>query len=284
MFRYSKLAAFGLIAALAACSRAPQAVNEVVSVPVAKVPDSPTDSAWGNAPEHTAKLLLQDLVEPRLSKPSTAEVKVRSVTNGSEIAFRLTWADAVVNDLPGPGKFLDGCAVQIPRVREVNPPEPQMGQSTKPVDITFWRADWQATVNGRPDTIHSIYPNATVDHYPFEAKSLEPGSAAQKEMATRYSPAAASGNRRVGPRQTPVEDLVAEGPGTLSPNAGSGSRGKGEHTPTGWSVVIVRKTPQGLDAKNRTQIAFAVWEGSKQEAGARKMRTGWIPLSMREAR
>ncbi|MBI4907914.1 MAG: hypothetical protein HY820_30090 [Acidobacteria bacterium] len=283
MLRFRILAAALMIVA-AGCSRAPQAVNEVVSLRVSKIPDTPPDAVWSNAPEHTAKLLLQDLVEPRLAKASTPEVKVRSVTNGSEIAFRLTWPDAVVNDVPEPGRFPDGCAVQIPRVREVDPPEPQMGQSSRPVDITFWRADWQASVNGRPDNIRSIYPNAAVDHYPFEAKSLEPGSAAQREMATRYSPAAASGNRRAGPRDVPVEDLVAEGPGTLSPRPGAGSRGKGEHGAAGWSVVIVRKSPQGLDVRTRTQIAFAVWEGSKQETGARKMRTGWIPLSVREAK
>jgi hypothetical protein len=28
-------------------------------------------------------------------------------------------------------------------------------------------------------------------------------------------------------------------------------------------------------------MAFAVWQGSRTEAGARKMRTGWIPLVRR---
>lgn len=265
------------------CKRSTPVSNEVVSLKVGALPSTAADGAWASAPEHTAKLLLQDLVEPRLMKSSTAEVRVRSVNNGSEIAFQLSWADAVVNDLPGPSRFLDGCAVQIPKVREPNPPDPQMGQSTKPVEIAFWRADWQASVNGRKDTITSLYPNASIDHYPFEAKSLEAGSVAQKEMATRYAPAQAVGNRRVGPRETPVEDMIAEGPGTLSPNPGFGSRGKGERTANGWSVVIIRKMPAGLAPKERTQVAFAVWEGSKEEAGARKMRTGWIPLSVQEA-
>lgn len=271
-----------LLAFAVACRRAAPTATEVVAAHAAKVPISPTDSAWSSAPEHTARLLLQDLVDPRLMKPSTAEVHVRALTSGSEIAFRLSWADPVVNDTPGPGRFLDGCAVQIPKTREPNPPDPQMGQSAKPVEIAFWRADWQASVNGRKDSIQSIYPNASVDHYPFEAKSLEPGSAAQKEMAARYAPAQAVGNRRVGPREFPVEDLIAEGPGTLSPNAGAGSRARGERTADGWSVVIVRKMPEGLAPKERTQIAFAVWEGSQREVGARKMRSGWIPLSVKE--
>ena len=34
-----------------------------------------------------------------------------------------------------------------------------------------------------------IAHNATVDHYPFEAASLEKGSDAQRQMASRYAPA-----------------------------------------------------------------------------------------------
>lgn len=270
------------LAVATGCRQTAPTATEVVAVRMAKLPAEPGGSEWNSAPEYTAKLLLQDLVDPRLLKPSTQEVRVRAASNGSDVAFRLTWADPVVNDLPGPGRFLDGCAIQIPRKIEANPPDPQMGQAGRTVDIAFWRADWQASVNGRKDTIQSLYPNASVDHYPFEAKSLEPGSALQKEMAMRYAPAQAAGNRRVGPREFPVEDMVAEGPGTLSPNGSGGSRGKGERTRDGWAVVIVRKAPEGWAPRTRTQIAFAVWEGSANEVGARKMRTGWVPLSLKE--
>lgn len=266
----------------AGCGRGPALVNEVVAVPAQKPPVAPTDSAWNGAPEHIAKLLLQDLVEPRLMKASTAEVHVRALQNGSEIAFRLEWNDATQNDLPGPAKFLDGCAVQIPEKIEASPPDPQMGSAGHPVQITFWRADWQASVNGRKDEIQALYPNATVDHYPFQAHSLEPGSAAQKEMMNRYAPAQAVGNRRTGPREFPVEAMTAGGPGTLAPDKSGYARGQGVRTKAGWSVVLLRKFPEGLAPKTRTNVAFAIWEGSAQEVGSRKMRTGWIPLSVRE--
>jgi hypothetical protein len=42
--------------------------------------------------------------------------------------------------------------------------------------------------------------------------------------------------------------------------------------------VLTRRVPTGLAPGRRTQVAFAVWEGAHGEAGARKMRTGWIPL------
>jgi len=53
-------------------------------------------------------------------------------------------------------------------------------------------------------------------------------------------------------------------------------------TKGGWAVVITRPLPDGLSPRSRTQIAFAVWNGGAGEVGARKMRTGWVPLSMRE--
>jgi hypothetical protein len=266
------------------CRRGVERTTEVAAVRAAALPLDPAHAAWNDAPEHAAKLLLQDLVDPRLMQVSTPEVLVRALTNGAEIAFRLSWADSTEDDLPGPGRFLDGCAIQIPSRIEADLPDPQMGQAGKPVEIAFWRADWQASVNGRPDDLRSLYPNATVDHYPFQAEPLQPGFAARQEAARRYAPAAAVGNRRTGPREAPVEDMIAEGPGTLAPAPSGASRAKGVYGKQGWSVVVVRPLPAGLAPRTRTAVAFAVWEGSHQEVGARKMRTGWIPLAVREAK
>jgi DMSO reductase family type II enzyme heme b subunit len=270
-----------LAAAVGACRSAPAPVVDVVALPVAMLPDDPNDFAWNSAPEHVAKLLLQDLVEPRLQAASTPDVRIRALTSGNEISLRLAWMDASVDDLPGAGRFNDGCAVQVPQKPSATAPDPQMGMAGNGVAITFWRADWQASVSGRGDTIRDLYPNATVDHYPFEAPSLEKGSAAQQSLSREYAPAEGAGNRRGGARTSAVEDLVAEGPGTLSPAGATRARGRGIRTSDGWAVVIVRPLPDGLTATTPSIIAFAVWEGSKQEAGARKMRTAWIPLSIR---
>lgn len=268
------------VSLLCGCRRGRPPTNEVVAVWAAKVPLDPFDRAWDQAPEHLAKLIPQDLVEPRLMQPSTAEVRVQALASGGEIAFRLRWQDAHRNDAPRPGEFVDACAVQLPRRIEREPLDPQMGQAGRPVEITLWRADWQAWTEGRGDSIRDLYPNAAVDHYPFEARSLESGSPAQEEMARSYAPARTLGNSRSGPRQSPVEDLVAEGPGTLAPSP-AGSKGKGARTADGWAVVLSRRLPTGLAPRARTQVAFAVWEGSREETGSRKMRTGWIPLLMR---
>ncbi|HSB10121.1 MAG TPA: ethylbenzene dehydrogenase-related protein [Blastocatellia bacterium] len=265
---------------VSSCRKSPVLTPEVVAISAASVPLDPGDRAWDNVSEHLEPLVLQDLVEPRLMEASTPAVRVRAITNGEEIAFRIEWPDSTRDDLPGPAHFVDACAVQVPSVVEASVPAPQMGEVGKGVEIAYWRADWQAALDGREDTIRSIYPNASVDHYPFDAPSLEKGSDAQKEMSTRYAPAAAVGNRRVGPRESSVEDLLAEGPGTLSRAPQAGSKGRGLRTEAGWSVVILRRMPNGLAPGVRSQVAFAVWEGAHGEVGARKMRTGWVPLMM----
>lgn len=265
--------------ALAACQKAPPtSTAEVVVVNRASLPSDPTDAAWNDAPIHIAPLILQDMVEPRLLKPSTTEVRVRAITDGTRVALRLDWIDPTKADLPGPARFSDACAVQFPAKVMADMPAPQMGEKGKPVEITFWRASWQAAVDGRGDTITDIYPNAAVDHYPFQAPSLETGSPPQREMEARYSPARSLGNRMSGPRERPVENLLAEGPGTLVSALPTGSDGRGRRTTDGWSVLISRPLPNGLAPGTRTQAAFAVWQGAQQEAGSRKMRTGWIPI------
>ena len=268
---------------LTGCGKTHQPVTtpDVVIVAAVDVPKNPDDQAWESAPEHAAKLLLQDMVEPRLLTASTAEVRIRAIRGGNEVAFRLEWVDATTNDLSEGARFCDGCAIQLPAKNDPNVTAPQMGESGRPVEIAYWNAGWQAVVDGRGDSIKDIYPNATIDHYPFEAASLSKGSDVQKKMAARYAPARALGNTMAGPRDVPVQDLIADGPGTLVPAKATTSKGCGRRTATGWAVVITRSLPAGIVDQGRSQVAFAVWEGSQQEVGSRKMRTGWIPFGVK---
>ncbi|NLY02904.1 MAG: hypothetical protein GXY83_43185 [Rhodopirellula sp.] len=276
---FATIAIVGL-AVPAGCRRveAPPATS-VVLAGVAKLPTDAADPAWNAAPQYVAKLIPQDLVDPRLMEPSTAELRVRAVSDGDQAAFRLQWTDETTDDFPIPGRFADACAVQLPATARPTVPLPQMGEAGQPVAITFWSASLQAIVDGRGDSLKDIYPNASIDHYPFQASSLKPGSAEQEAMAARYAPARALGNPMAGPRKTPVQDLIAEGPGTLGPAPSTDSDGRGGRTENGWAVVIRRPLPSGFAEQSHTQVAFAVWQGSHDEVGARKMRTGWITLT-----
>jgi len=278
---HSALLFAGLAAGLAGCSKqraAPPPVEVTVTSVAGTLPADPGDARWNEASEFPAAMIPQDMVEPRQLAATTLEVRVKALTDGARIAFRLEWNDPGKDDLPMPAHFTDACAVQVPAKVTADVPAPQMGEPGRAVEIAYWRASWQAVVDGRGDTIQELYPNAKPDHYPFEAHSLPEGSDARREMEARYAPARSLGNRMAGPRDRPVEDLVAEGPGTLAPAGSTDSAGKGLRTSQGWSVVISRRMPNGLAPDKRSQVAFAVWAGEHGEIGARKMRTGWIPL------
>ncbi|HIQ20833.1 MAG TPA: hypothetical protein EYH34_06320 [Planctomycetes bacterium] len=256
--------------------------SHVELVAVGSLPSGPDDPAWQAAPEFTASMILQDLVDPRMTELSTSELRIRAVTDGTQVAFRLQWADPTRDDLIDSARFTDACAVQLPATIEPTLPAPQMGEEGHPVEITYWTAAWQAEVDGRARSLKQLYPNSTVDHYPFEAASLEPGSPTQQAMEVRYAPALAAGNPMAERRTTSVEQLVAAGPGTLTHAPDSSVTGRGERTADGWAVVILRPLPEGFASQPETHVAFAVWDGSNDEVGSRKMRTAWITMTQSE--
>ena len=104
------------------------------------------------------------------------------------------------------------------------------------------------------------------------------GHGAAKNILAKGYPLTVLGHRN----RAPVEDLVAEGPGTLRRADTRKSSGRGQRTASGWSVVISRPLPNGLSAAVPMQVAFAVWRGDQHEVGARKMRSAWITLAMKE--
>lgn len=274
------LAAMGTAFLVAACAKkGPKPLPEVVAFHRATLPATAADPAWKDVPAYTAVLVPQDMVEPRLMRSSTPLMHIQSLTDGERIAFRLSWADSSADKLPGASRFTDACAVQLPAEPGPDVPAPQMGEKNRPVEISYWNAGWQSKADGRPDSIQALYPNAHVDHYPFEAAPLGKGTPEQQAMAKRYSPARAV-NRNEHPAGRPVQDLIAEGPGTITPAPETRSQGDGRWSANAWDVVIARPLPAAMRGVKRSQVAFAVWKGERQEVGARKMRSVWLPLAL----
>ncbi len=272
---------------LAACGKevgpAPSP-TEVRAIQVPALLEDPMDPAWARVPVHVEKLLLQDQTDPRTPERSVESVSVQAVHDGQRIALRLEWPDSTRDVLVGPSVFSDAAAVQVPVAAGGDVPDAAMGLQGRPVRIHMWKAAWQEAVEAGQDPLKALYPNAHTDHYPFEAAKDE---ASRAEMATRYAPARAVRNPVAAP-QGPTQDLWAEGFGTLTADPATVSRGRGIHEAGAWHVVISRpldaEADRALRPGARTYAAFAVWEGSHGNVGARKMRTGWVPLVIEEGR
>ena len=130
------------------------------------------------------------------------------------------------------------------------------------------------------ETVAALRPNASIDHYPYQAAKGE----GRAELERQYAPAKNVGNPMTVRPNGAVQALVAEGFGTLSPAVGQEVRGAGAWHDRTWSVVLARPLgdPQTtpLAAGGRTYVAFAIWDGSAGDVGARKMRSVWVPLEL----
>jgi DMSO reductase family type II enzyme heme b subunit len=158
-----------------------------------------------------------------------------------------------------------------------------MGEAGKAVRIWYWKAVWQddaaRAARGSGDRIATLYPNAAVDHYPFEANPQ-----ARAEMEKRYAPARAAGNPITArPNGGAVQVLVAEGFGNTRVAPGQPGRGKGQWAGGKWRVTLARPLAGGAELGSlvvgrRTYVAFALWDGAQAHTGSRKMRSEWVPL------
>lgn len=281
-----------IITGLAACSRGPVQDTQQVAAKLVTQPlpfEDPGSSLWSQSTEHPAKLMVQDVTEPKLVEPGISLVKVRALHNREWVVFRLEWSDPTNNLIPFSGRSSDAAALQFPMTQSADVPDAAMGQAGKGVRIWYWKAVWQDDAAraqaGKGDRVATLYPNAAPDHYPYAAAKDAAGRA---EMEKRYAPASAAGNPVLArPNSGPVQVLVAEGFGNTTVTLTQAGRGKGNWTAGNWVTTIARPLHGGaelgdLEVGKRGYLAVAVWDGEKGHTGSRKMRSGWIPFLLGE--
>lgn len=243
--------------------------------------DDPGADAWERTNEVVVPVLAQEVVAPNLDSLGVSELAVRALTNGADLAFRLTWDDPTVDDLDGVNGYHDAVAVMLPPVPGQKPAI-TMGAAGSPVHILQWRATWQRDVDSLGNTgVDQIYPRVVHDVMPDDV--LPP------ETAALYWVGRKAGNplSQVD-RTTPVEQIVAEGFGTTTHLPRSDARGRGVHDGSSWSVTlgfpVVR---EGLGAPLRPGeewwVSFAVWLGDRKNRGGRKHYVDWVPLRLEAA-
>ncbi|MBI3098586.1 MAG: hypothetical protein HYY93_10145 [Planctomycetes bacterium] len=267
--------------------RLPATELRIARVKGALPADDPASALWEQAREVAVPLLPQDVVEPRLTERGTEQLSLQALHDGARVAFRLVWKDAAPDGEIDLDKATDAVAIQLPATGDGGAlPDSMMGQPGKPVHIVLWRYASQRIAAGEPHGVAALYPNAASDHYPALAAADE---STREEMEKRYAPCRAAGNSTVVQRfVSAVEDLSAEGFGSLTPLPDQRSSGKGAHLGGEWRVVMAR--PLDLSAGSETSvragassfIAVAVWDGGRGQVGARKMRSIWVPVEVGE--
>ncbi|MBI5410636.1 MAG: hypothetical protein HZA21_01440 [Nitrospirae bacterium] len=222
------------------------------------IPAAPEDPAWDKVPPLMLPLSGQVITRPVWPEPSARALGVRSVHNGTDIAFLLEWQDNTKNDRLTPGTFRDGVAIGLPLGDA--PAFFCMGQLDHYINIWHWKADWQSDIDRRAAKA-------------MERKG-ESGEVRRFEVIPR--------------RASSVEDLVGGGFSTLTSKQLQGRvQGKATWKDGLWRVVI-RRPLAGPDQENEARlepgriqtISFAVWNGENKERNGQKAVAPWFQLSI----
>lgn len=219
-----------------------------------ELPTGPEDASWAKVSPMTLPLSGQIITRPVWPEPTARALTVRSLHNGTEIAFLLEWQDNTKNDRLTPGTFRDGVAIGLPLGDA--PAFFCMGQLDHYINIWHWKADWQSDIDRR---------------------------------AAKTSEKARDGVRtfEVIPRRvSSVEDLIGGGFSTLTTKEKQGRvQGKAAWKDGVWHVVMRRplvSEEQENEAKlipGRVQtVSFAVWNGENKERNGQKAVAPWFQL------
>jgi len=205
-------------------------------------------------------------------------INFASVNNGEQIAIRLKWRDPTDNDFKETRQdyFRDGVAVQFGLGKVTlhthghNEPFFGMGNRGKAVNIWHWKAGREEAVQAEEDMEYA----GGVD-----MDALIYGGMRNNPVAGLTSF-----------KKSEVEELNAEGFGTitLQPDDKQNVEGHGEWKDGVWTIVFIREMEQtgewdvDLIRKEPALVAFAVWDGIKEDRNGRKVISVWQRLNILE--
>ena len=233
----------------------------------------PWSSVWGDVDPATVALSAQNAAKP-LGGGEVATVKARALHDGRTLYVLLEWKDGTLDDtVNGHTAFTDAAAIEYPATASVSVPSFCMGDANASVNIWQWKAAWQRDIDVGYATVRDRYPNTQSDSYLFQDDPV-------------FQPARSLGNPFAQlQHNSPVENLVAASFGTLTTADLQDVAGNGQWKDGRWRVVFSRPltTAQGypsLAVGDITNVAFAVWDGSKGNRDGLKSVSQFMNLSL----
>lgn len=247
---------------------------------------------WSKIEALKLSLAPQTAAYPTLNSASIEFVTVKSVYRANEVAFMIEWNDSSKNAEVDVDKFCDQFAVQFP-LNTNNIPSYMMGNKDGMVHIIHWKAIWQEDCEKGFQDVQDKYPNMWVDVYPgmegyldrskrLYAKDITAEMVVETN-ATGNMPGTYSKNPMSQiKRKQPIEEASAEGFGTLATQETQQAKAWAEWNNGKWKLCVVVPVNTGnrykATFKNRTKVAFALWDGGFQNIGGRKHFIPWVDL------
>ncbi len=247
---------------------------------------NPSSDLWAQAPAMELPLQAQRVAMPMLDDVTVGSVRIQGLTDGEAIAWRLSWPDPSQDMNVDAGRFCDAVALQFPMNWQAHF---TMGKEGEQVHILHWKGLWQKDVDEHFQDVQDLHPNYWTDLYWFAEGSapFRVPEAFSDPRSHEWFAAYAAGNPLADfERSVPVEELSAEGYGTLTSQPHAVTIGRGEWHEGRWSVVFARplRTTDPNDAPiwagGRGHVAVAVWDGSAGNVGGRKHWTNWVEFEV----
>ena len=230
---------------------------------------------WKGIKPYRHPLQPQFLEVPKPVEVGVKEIFVQTINDGKTISFRLLWKDATKNESIGIMNFSDGAAIQFPVTKDAFP-DYFMGEEKNPVHILFWKA-WRSKDQREGfQTTKSAYPNMTTDIYTFDYPVNGKGTEKTQAEKDIFIPGRAAKNPLSFPTKGIMAELSSAGPGTIVSKDVNNTSGDARWEDGEWTVLFRRplkvKDSESVQFKvgEKMPVAFAVWEGSRMEAGGRK--------------
>ncbi len=248
------------------------------------LPSSPTEDAWDQARPLYVGLTPLWWTEERIEG-----LVVQALHNDEELAIRLSWIDPTIdNRSVRHDEFRDAVAIQFSLSSD---PPFYMGDTDEHggVNIWLWKADRQKDIADGYQDVDAAFPDRAIDMYPEQVVRLVDLPAGEWPLAriTKHDPLFitpwGAANLVADPKlQTPVESLVARGPGTLSakPANVQSVSGQAVYERGVWYVQLQRHMTF-LDERGRggerlfkpgdyLPVSFAIWNGSAGDRCGKK--------------
>lgn len=240
----------------------------------------------------TVALQKQDKAFPN-GGGSVSSAEVKAIHDGMTIYFQISWKDPTRNARAiAVQEFRDAVALMFPLgAVHITPAEhfsPRMGDREKPVNLWHWKADWEADllVKGELEDVEAQYPNM---HDDWNTNPFSPYY--HRDMIT--SVAVLSGGRAAHNlfsqpgRGRTVEDLNAEGFGTLTTQDHQDVNGCSHYEDGAWTVIMYRSLITGdphdvqLVPGGEAFFNMAVWNGGESDRnGQKNISTQWHPVTI----
>ncbi|MEK6635032.1 MAG: ethylbenzene dehydrogenase-related protein [Planctomycetota bacterium] len=265
-------------------------VKHVQTIKACQLDVESLKDAFNNAKEVKITLQKQDKAFP-YGGGSISSVNIKAIHDGITICFQILWKDPIKNSRAiAVQEFGDAVALMFPLgVMDVTPEEhfsPRMGDREKPTNIWHWKADWEVDLlaGGEMKDIEKRYPNMQDDFYsnPYIQDYCQELMMSAEHMSGGI---AANNLLSVSWRGRTVEDLNAEGFGTLTTQDQQDVNGFSKYKDGVWTVIMYRLliTKDHDDIQfvpgGKTYFNIAVWDGGKKDRnGQKNISIQWHPV------